>query len=335
MAILVTGGAGYIGAHTCLALLNAGEDVVVADNLYNADGAALDAVRAVAGRGVRLCATDICDADGVGRLFSENGIDGVIHLAAYKSASESVARPLRYYQNNLVGAITLLSAMREHGVRAVVFGSSAAVYGEAESEFIDEEAPTRPVSAYGESKLMSERIMGSEARSDAGFSAVALRYFNVIGADESGRLGDSPLMETGSLLSRVVAVATGKTAALPVYGTDCATHDGTCARDYVHVTDVARANVAALRFAREHTGMEIFNLGNASRGGVTVLDVVRAFERVNHVKIPTVPRPRRPGDAERCVCDAGKAARLLGWTPELPLEEMCRSAYRFAISTFS
>ncbi len=325
--ILLTGGAGFIGTHTCVELLSSGHDVVIADNFYNSSPEAVRRVEEIAGCSVKLYNIDVCDPTKVDALFAENQIDAVIHFAAYKAVGESVAKPLEYYRNNLDCTLTVCEAMRRHGVNRFIFSSSATVYGIPDHMPLDETMPTSCTNPYGWTKYMNERILTDIATANPNWSVVLLRYFNPIGAHESGRIGEMPNGIPNNLLPYITQVAAGKLDHLSVFGNDYPTHDGTGVRDYIHVVDLAKGHVAAAAYAQTHTGVEIINLGTGT--GYSVLDIVHTFERVNGVKVPYQIVPRRPGDIAECWADPKKAKELLGWQAEKNLEDMCRDSWRW------
>ena len=325
--ILLTGGAGFIGTHTCVELLSSGHDVVIADNFYNSSPEAVRRVEEITGRSVKLYDIDVCDPAKVDALFAENQIDAVIHFAAYKAVGESVSKPLEYYRNNLDCTLTVCEAMRRHGVKRFIFSSSATVYGIPDHMPLDETMPTSCTNPYGWTKYMNERILTDIAKANPEWSVVLLRYFNPIGAHESGRIGEMPNSIPNNLLPYITQVAAGKLDHLSVFGNDYPTHDGTGVRDYIHVVDLAKGHVAAAAYAQTHTGVEVINLGTGT--GYSVLDIVHAFERVNGVKVPYQIVPRRPGDIAECWADPKKAKELLGWQAEKNLEDMCRDSWRW------
>ena len=327
MNILLTGGAGFIGSHTEVELLNAGHDVVVVDNLYNSSEKVIDRVEELTGKKVKFYNADACDFAAMDRVLNENTVDAVIHFAAYKAVGESVAKPLEYYRNNLDCTLTVCEAMKKHGVKRFIFSSSATVYGIPDHMPLDETMPTSCTNPYGWTKYMNERILTDVAKANPDWSVVLLRYFNPIGAHESGRIGEMPNGIPNNLLPYVSQVAAGKLAYLHVFGDDYPTPDGTGVRDYIHVVDLARGHIAAADFAMKHTGTEIINLGTGH--GYSVLDIVKAFEKVNGVKVPYKIEARRPGDIAECWADPTKAKELLGWTAQKNLEDMCRDAWRW------
>lgn len=328
MAILVTGGAGYIGSHTCVELLNAGYEVIVMDNLSNASPRAIDRVRAITGKFTYFYEADVCDASACERVFTENmEIDAVIHFAALKAVGESVSKPLEYYTNNLTGTLTLLNAMRRHGVRRFVFSSSATVYGDPASVPVREDFPTSAVSPYGATKLFIERILHDMCAADKRLRIASLRYFNPIGAHPSGTIGEDPSGIPNNLVPYVAQVAVGKLDRVRVFGNDYPTKDGTGVRDYIHVVDLARGHVAALKYLEENAGEFVCNLGTGE--GYSVLDVISAFSRACGKEIPYEFEPRRPGDVAAVYADPAKARAELGWVAEYGLDDMCADSWRW------
>ena len=328
MAILITGGCGYIGSHTCIELLAAGYDIVVVDNYYNAKPEALRRVQELAGKSFPFYECDIRDADGLRRVFREHAIDAVIHFAGLKAVGESVQKPLEYYDNNVGGTVTLCQVMAEFGCKRIVFSSSATVYGMNNPSPLREDMPTGSVTnPYGRTKFMIEGILEDLCVSDPEWSAVLLRYFNPIGAHESGQIGEDPNGIPNNLMPYISQVAIGKLQQLSVFGNDYDTHDGTGVRDYIHVVDLAVGHVKAVDYARKHTGAEAINLGTGT--GYSVLDLVNAFERENHVKVPYVIAPRRAGDIATCYSDPSKAERLLGWKAVHDVGDMVRDSWRW------
>ena len=325
MKVLVTGGAGYIGSHTALALLKSGADVVVLDNLSNGTGDTAAAVQKLARRPVPLIQADVRDRGRLDAVLDGAGFDAVVHLAAVKSLPESIQRPLHYYGNNVTGTLTLLDSMAAHGVRTIVFSSSAAVYGDPGPNPAPEDAPTRPASPYGRSKLMGETLLHDLSAADPRWRIAILRYFNAVGADASGTLGENSATPPGNLLPSVAQVASGEREILTVFGTDYATPDGTSVRDYLHVSDLADGHVRALDFLARHPGASVFNLGTGH--GHSVLDVIRTFEPACGRAIPWRPGPRRTGDVPVAVADAARANADLGWQPKRDLAICCRDCW--------
>ena len=327
MKILVSGGCGYIGSHTCVELIEAGHDVVVFDNLYNSKETALDKVKEITGVRPEFYKADMTVKEELRPIFEENTFDAVIHFAGLKAVGESVAKPLEYYENNLGGTFNLLDLMREYGCKKIIFSSSATVYGVPKSVPITEDFPLSATNPYGRTKLMLEKILTDLTVSDPEWSVVLLRYFNPIGAHESGLIGESPNGIPNNLMPYIMQVAVGKLPELGVFGNDYDTPDGTGVRDYIHVTDLAKGHVAALPKAAGETGVHIYNLGTGN--GYSVLDIVKAFEAANGVKVPYSIKPRRPGDVAQCYADPKKAREELGWTAKYDLERMCKDSWRF------
>jgi UDP-glucose 4-epimerase len=326
--ILLTGGTGYIGAHTAVELLGAGREIVLADDLSNSGADMVTRIARIAGRRPKFYEADVADRAAAERIFAENDIDAVIHFAGFKAVGESGAKPVAYYRNNLDTTLTLLETMRAHGCRRFVFSSSATVYGTESAPPFTEEMPvggcTNP---YGWTKFMIEQILRDAAAADPDFSAVLLRYFNPIGAHGSGLIGERPNGVPNNLMPYLTQVAVGQRERLNVFGDDYPTPDGTGVRDYIHVVDLAKGHLAALDYAMRHTGAEAVNLGTGV--GYSVLDVVRAFEKATGVRIPYVIAPRRPGDIAVSYADPSKAAALLRWKAKKSLEDMCRDAWRW------
>ncbi len=328
MNVLLAGGAGYIGSHTCVELLEAGHSVVVADNYSNSCPEAIRRVEEITGKSVKLYEADVCDSEAVDRIFSENKIDAVIHFAGLKAVGESVAKPVMYYRNNIDSTLTLLENMKKHGVSRFIFSSSATVYGTPKEVPLVETMPTgSPTNPYGWTKLMMEQILTDTANANPEMSIVILRYFNPIGAHKSGRIGEDPNGIPNNLMPYITQVAAGRLERLGVFGDDYPTKDGTGVRDYIHVVDLAKGHVKAIEYSENHSGTEIVNLGTGT--GYSVLDIVKAFERVNGVKIPYVIKPRRPGDIAECFANAEKAEKVLGWKAELGLDEMCFDSWNW------
>lgn len=326
--ILVTGGAGFIGSHTCVALAQAGIPFVVLDNLCNSRRSVLERVERITGAPVPFIEGDIRDTALLQRVFAEHPVEGVIHFAALKSVGESVREPLRYYDNNVAGTVALLGAMRAANVRTLVFSSSATVYGDPASVPIREDFPLSATNAYGWSKLMMEQVLADVDASEPGQWRIArLRYFNPVGAHASGLIGEDPQDIPNNLLPYVAQVAVGLREQLSVYGNDYPTADGTGVRDYIHVCDLAEGHVAALRYLRAHPGLLTVNLGTGRP--VSVLEMVRAFERASGRAVPYRIVARRPGDVAQCWADPALAQQLLGWTAKLGLDQMCEDAWRW------
>ena len=328
MAILVTGGAGFIGTHTCVELLNAGEEIVVFDNFHNSKMAAVEAVKKLTGCDFKFYEADMLDADAMERIFAENNITEVIHFAGLKAVGESVAKPLEYYHNNITGTLVLLYTMRRHGCKRFVFSSSATVYGSPKSVPIREDFPLSTTNPYGSTKLMIENILRDLYASDPTWSIALLRYFNPVGAHESGLIGEDPNGIPNNLMPRLLDVAMGKTAAITVYGDDYPTKDGTGVRDYIHVVDLAKGHLAAIAKVRAEQKCDAYNLGTGK--GYSVFDIIHALEKACGKEIPYTVTPRRPGDVAQCYADPAKAEDELGWTAKLGIDEMCRDAWNFA-----
>ncbi len=327
MNILVTGGLGYIGSHTCVELLDAGYDIVVVDNLYNSDISVKDRIEKITGKTFKFYENDVCDEEALEKIFSENKIDAVIHFAAYKAVGESVKLPLNYYENNLTSTIKLCKVMKRHKVNAFVFSSSATVYGSPKTLPIKEDFPLSTTNPYGSTKLYNEGILKDVSISDDKFSVIILRYFNPIGAHSSGILGEDPKGIPNNLMPYIVKVAAGELECLNVFGNDYNTHDGTGVRDYIHVVDLAKGHLKAIEKAMEEPGVKYYNLGTGT--GYSVLDLVTTYEKVNNVKVPYKIVGRRPGDIDACYADPTKAYEELGWKAELGIEEMCRGSYLY------
>ena len=329
MAILVSGGAGYIGSHTCIELLNAGYDVVVADNYYNASPVVLDRIKQITGKDFRFYKADMTKHEDVEHIFSEcPDITAVIQFAAYKAVGESVSKPIEYYYNNLNCTLVILDVMRKHNCHNFVFSSSATVYGDPASVPITEDFPTgATTNPYGTTKVFTERILQDVCKADPSLNVALLRYFNPIGAHKSGLIGEDPNGIPNNLMPYIAKVAVGKLEKGHVFGNDYPTPDGTGVRDYIHVVDLARGHAAALDYSRSHPGWEAINLGTGR--GSSVLEIVETFQRVNGVAVPHRIGPRRPGDLPTCYAATDKAARLLHWHAEKDLADMCRDAWRW------
>ncbi len=328
MKVLLAGGAGYIGTHTCVELISAGHDVIIADNFSNSCPTAVERVEEITGRGIPLYEADVCDKAAVDKIFSENKIDAVIHFAGLKAVGESCEKPVEYYRNNIDSTLTLLEAMKKYGVNNFIFSSSATVYGTPKVVPLVETMPTgSPTNPYGWTKLMMEQILSDTAKANPDMSIVILRYFNPIGAHESGRIGEDPNGIPNNLMPFITQVAAGRLKRLGVFGNDYPTHDGTGIRDYIHVVDLAKGHVKAIEYSAEHKGTEIFNLGTGT--GYSVLDIVNAFQKVNNIEIPYDIKPRRAGDIAECFADASKAYKVLGWKAEKNLEDMCRDSWNW------
>ncbi len=324
MAVLITGGTGFIGSHTIVELLNAGKEIVALDNFSNSKPVVLERIYEITGKRIKFYEADLLDYEAVDKIFAENEIDSVIHFAGLKAVGESVEKPIDYYHNNLTGTLLLCRAMQKHGVRRIVFSSSATVYGKPDSVPIREDFPLSTTNPYGETKLMIERILKDIYVSDPTWSISVLRYFNPIGAHPCGKIGEDPKGIPNNLLPYVTQVASGKREKLSVFGDDYNTLDGTGVRDYIHVVDLAIAHLKALDRAEKVTGIEYYNIGTGI--GYSVLDIVKAYEKATGVKIPYVIAPRRPGDIDECYADPTKAYELLGWKAKYNIEDMCRDA---------
>ncbi|WP_322015047.1 UDP-glucose 4-epimerase GalE [Paraburkholderia sp. J12] len=325
--ILVTGGAGYIGSHTCVELLNGGYDVVAVDNLVNSRRESLARVTQITGKPVTFYEADACDEAALTRIFEQHAITGVIHFAALKAVGESVAKPLEYYRNNLDGLLVVLDVMRRHGVKQFVFSSSATVYGVPEKSPIDETFPLFATNPYGQSKLIAEQILRDLVVSDPSWRIAVLRYFNPVGAHESGLIGEDPAGIPNNLMPYVAQVAVGKLEKLRVFGGDYPTPDGTGVRDYIHVVDLARGHLCALDALTARDAGFVVNLGTGR--GYSVLEVVKAFEAASGRPIPYEIVARRPGDVAECYADPAAAGQLLGWTAQFGIERMCQDHWRW------
>ncbi len=328
MKILVTGGAGYIGSHTCVELLNAGYEIVICDNLSNSKPQVIDTIKQITGKDLTFYQADILNQYEMEEIFRSHPIDAVIHFAGLKAVGESVQKPLLYYHNNVSGSLILLQTMTKFGVKRMVFSSSATVYGEPARVPITEDFPLFTTNPYGSTKLTIENILRDLANSDPEWSIALLRYFNPIGSHSSGLLGDDPNGIPNNLLPYLLKVATGELKTLSVYGDDYPTRDGTGIRDYIHVVDLSRGHIQAVNKIMDRKGIDAYNLGTGT--GYSVLEVIAAFEQTTGVKVNWQMAPRRPGDIAECYADPGKAKRELGWEAKLDLKQMCRDAWRFA-----
>ena len=328
MAILVTGGAGYIGSHTCVELLNSGYEVVVMDNLYNASEKALERVEQITGKKLTFYNVDMLDKDAMNAIFEKESIDSVIHFAGYKAVGESVQKPLEYYHNNITGTLNLCDVMRHHGVKKLIFSSSATLYGDPAFVPITEECPKGKITnPYGHTKGMLEQILTDLHVSDPEWNVVLLRYFNPIGAHKSGLIGEDPKGIPNNLLPYIAQVAVGKLQKLGVFGDDYDTPDGTGVRDYIHVVDLARGHVKAVQKLEAAPEVRIYNLGTGH--GYSVLQVLHAFEKACGKTLPYEIKPRRAGDIATCYCAPEKAKRELGWVAEYGIDEMCADSWRW------
>lgn len=327
MKILVTGGIGYIGSHTCVELLKQGMEVVVFDNLYNAKIDVVDKIKEITGKEITFYQADMRDKESMRPIFEENKIDAVIHFAGLKAVGESVEKPLLYYQNNITGTLNLCELMKEYDCKKMIFSSSATVYGAPKTVPIKEDFPLHTTNPYGTTKLMLEQILTDFCKADPDWHVILLRYFNPIGAHESGLIGESPNGIPNNLMPYITQVAIGKLPYLRVFGDDYDTPDGTGVRDYIHVVDLARGHVNAVEAIMQKSGVSIYNLGTGI--GYSVLDIVKAFEKANDITIPYQIQGRRAGDIAICYANAQKAYEELGWKAEYDLERMCKDAWYF------
>ncbi|KLO21183.1 UDP-glucose 4-epimerase GalE [Marinitoga sp. 1155] len=327
MAILITGGAGYIGSHACIEFLNAGYKIVVLDNFSNSKPEVLNRIKEITGKDFKFYEIDLLNKKDVEKIFDENQIEAVIHFAGLKAVGESVAIPLKYYHNNITGTLNLLEIMKEKNVKKIVFSSSATVYGNPEKVPITEDAPLSATNPYGRTKLFIEEILKDLYISDNEWSIALLRYFNPIGAHESGRIGEDPNGIPNNLMPYITQVAVGKREKLYVFGNDYNTHDGTGVRDYIHVVDLVIGHIKALEKIMNEVGVKVYNLGTGV--GYSVLDVVKAFEKANNIKIPYEITNRRPGDVDQIYADPTKALKELGWKAERNLVDMCRDSWNW------
>ncbi len=326
--VLITGGAGYIGSHTALELLNTGYEVVVYDNLSNSSKESLKRVEELTGKSVKFYEGDVLDAEKLTEMFKTEGIDAVIHCAALKAVGESVRKPLEYYRNNINGTLTLMDVMREVGVKNIVFSSSATVYGSPEVMPITEDCPKgQCTNPYGWTKSMMEQIMTDLQKADPEWNVILLRYFNPVGAHKSGRIGEDPKGIPNNLMPYITQVAVGKLEKLGVFGDDYDTPDGTGVRDYIHVVDLAIGHVKAIDYILTNPGLDIINLGTGV--GYSVLDMVKAFSKACKKELPYEIKPRRDGDIAMCYADPAKALKVLGWKAERGLDEMCEDSWRW------
>ncbi len=332
MKILVTGGTGFIGSHTCVELLDAGYEVVIIDNLYNSQKDVVGKIETITGKEVAFYEADCCDEAALEKIFSEHQIDGVIHFAGYKAVGESVKKPIMYYENNIMSTLALCKVMAKHDCKKLVFSSSATVYGNPKSVPINEDFPLGPTTnPYGTTKLYIEQILRDLCISDPTWSIALLRYFNPIGAHKSGLIGENPNDIPNNLMPYIVKVANKELPMLSVYGNDYDTPDGTGVRDYIHVVDLAKGHVNAIQKVSSSIGIDAYNLGTGN--GYSVLDVVNTFARVNNIEVPYKIAERRPGDIAQCYASTDKAYECLGWKAEKGLEEMCKDAWHFLETT--
>ena len=330
MKVLVTGGLGFIGSHTCCELLDGGHDVVVVDNLSNSKIEVIDKIKAITGKNFTFYQVDVCDEEALENVFQKEVFDAVIHFAAYKAVGESVKYPLMYYENNIGSTINLCKLMSKYGCYKLVFSSSATVYGSPKSLPIKEDFPLSTTNPYGSTKLMNEQILKDVSISNSLFSIVILRYFNPIGAHKSGLIGENPNGIPNNLMPYIVRVATKELDVLNVFGDDYDTLDGTGVRDYIHVVDLAKGHLKAIEKADKSTGINYYNLGTGT--GYSVLDLIKTFEKVNGVNVPYKIVERRAGDIAACYADVSKAVNELMWKAEYGIEEMCRDSYNFIIN---
>ncbi len=328
MRVLVTGGTGFIGSHTVIELISAGYEVVIVDNLYNSKAMVLDRIETITGVRPAFYKVDVCDRKAMNEVFDAEKVEAVIHFAGYKAVGESTRKPIEYYENNLMSTLVLTDVMRHHGVKKIVFSSSATVYGDPAFVPITEECPLgERTNPYGETKAMQERILTDIWKSDNEWRVMLLRYFNPIGAHASGLIGEDPKGIPNNLLPYVAQVATGKLEKVHVFGNDYNTPDGTGVRDYIHVVDLAKGHVKAIEGMETLPGVQIFNLGTGI--GYSVLDIIKAFSKACGKDLPYVIDPRRPGDIATCYSDPSKARDILGWTAEKGIEDMCADAWRW------
>lgn len=327
MSILITGGAGYIGSHTCVELLQAGYDLVIVDNFSNSKPEVLNRIKELTNKEFKFYKADLLDKEEIEKVFIENKIEAVIHFAGLKAVGESVQMPLKYYHNNITGTLILCELLEKYNVKKIVFSSSATVYGMNNTSPLTEDLPLSTTNPYGSTKLMIEEILQSLYVSDNKWSIALLRYFNPIGAHKSGRIGEDPNGIPNNLMPYITQVAVGKREKLSVFGGDYDTHDGTGVRDYIHVVDLAKGHLKALMKISDSEGVKIYNLGTGS--GYSVLDMVKGFEKATGKNIPYVITDRRPGDIATCFADPSKALKELNWTAEMGLEEMCRDSWRW------
>ncbi len=328
MKVLVTGGAGYIGSHTVVELLESGYEVVIVDNFSNSDSSVLDKISMITDKEFIFYEGDVCDKKFLEEIFTNENIDSVIHFAGYKAVGESVEKPLMYYQNNIGSTLNLLEVMEKFGVYNLVFSSSATVYGKPHTLPIKEDFPLSATNPYGYTKLMIEQILKDLSKSNDKWNIVLLRYFNPIGAHESGLIGENPKDIPNNIMPYIMRVATGEYEMVHVFGDDYDTEDGTGVRDYIHVVDLAKGHIKAIDYLNSNGGLGIFNLGTGN--GYSVMELIKMTEKVNNVKVPYVVEGRRPGDIASCYADPSLANEKLGWRAEKDIEDMCRDAYRFA-----
>lgn len=327
MSILITGGAGYIGSHTVIELLNDNKEVIIVDNFFNSNPMVLDRIREISGKDFKFYEVDTTNREELEIVFKENKIDSVIHFAAYKAVGESVDRPLEYYSNNIINTLTVLNLMKKYDVKNFVFSSSATVYGDPHTCPITEEFPLSTTNPYGATKLMIEDMLRDIAKADSSFNIAILRYFNPVGAHSSGLIGEEPNGIPNNLMPYITKVAVGKLKELSVFGNDYNTHDGTDVRDYIHVVDLAKGHIKALDKLKTNCGLVTYNLGTGN--GYSVLDMVKAFSKASGQDIPYKIVDRRPGDVALCYADPTKANNELGWKAEFGIDRMCEDSWRW------
>lgn len=329
MSILVTGGAGYIGSHTAVELLDAGENIIILDNFSNSSPEVLDKIKQITKKDFKFYKIDLLDENALDKVFEENNIDEVIHFAGLKAVGESVEKPIEYYNNNITGTLNLLKVMKKYNCKKIVFSSSATVYGNPKTLPIKEDFPLSTTNPYGATKLMIEQILQDVNVADKDFRVAILRYFNPIGAHKSGLIGEVPNGIPNNIMPYIVRVAVGKYNELTVFGNDYDTEDGTGVRDYIHVVDLAKGHLSALKKIRENSGVQIYNLGTGR--GYSVLELVKTFEKVNNVKVNYKIGDRRPGDIASCFADVNKAKKEMNWVATKGLEEMCKDSWNFIL----
>ena len=329
MSILVTGGSGYIGSHTCIELIKSGYDIVVIDNLSNSKYECIKRIEIITGESIQFHEFDLLNQEALNKVFDDNNIEAVIHLAGYKSVNESFSQPLKYYHNNIISTLILCEVMKVHNVKKMVFSSSATVYGKEDKSPLIEDLQLNATSPYGRTKVMIEEILSDLYGADSEWGISMLRYFNPIGAHESGLIGEDPKGIPNNLMPYITQVAIGKIPFLNVFGNNYATHDGTGIRDYIHVVDLAKGHLKALERVCKHDGIEVFNLGTGV--GYSVLDVIKAFESATGIQVPYVIAPRRSGDIDTCFANPQKAIKMLGWHCEKSIEEMCKDSWKWQV----
>ena len=331
MKILVTGGLGFIGSHTCVELLNNDYEVIIIDNLSNSKIEVLDNIKEITGKDITFYQEDVCDKKALDKIFKENKIDAVIHFAGYKAVGESVEKPIMYYENNLISTLNLCKVMKKYNCKRLVFSSSATVYGSPKTLPIREDFPLSATNPYGMTKLMNEKILEDIYNSDKDFSIVILRYFNPIGAHSSGLIGEDPKGIPNNLMPYIARVATNQLDCLSVFGNDYNTNDGTGVRDYIHVVDLANGHIKAIEKVLKEKGLSFYNLGTGI--GYSVLDMINTFEKVNKIKVNYKIVDRRPGDIDSCYADPTKANKELNWEAKYNIEDMCRDSYNYVLKS--